>query len=429
MTGTVPLEEWYSFFQQVPSWDEEPALYSVGGSDEQAEQVESLEILKLFGAAPRLSTKVLRGLALWIRSEGNDQVPARMPAELEQILKGRLTLAVKTYIILYCYLFCQGLMLDSLSNDGYRESDGVYADTEYPFMRSPASMTFGLEAENPDEDHCLVSIKRDLDNEVVIVLFSITRRKYNSSNEKTPEARLRVRGARFDTRIAQSERTLIQLQNLYTVDPATLTVGDTIYELVRLLYAQYCGTFSGPFLEEIPLEVSDRRLARELSREMPRGAWFVMTLEWLARDEQAAALKYDRFFQNTVRRARQLILEAEEAKDLATKNPTLSPEDRAVAQQKTLTTLLDTLRQELLVAPQALLGNLFVSSAVAYVWGDKLFWVIWRPLVLARWALSEQERVAAEWSESADYFDSPYERLGLKLKTIRRAIPQRSERE
>jgi hypothetical protein len=427
MTGTVPVEEWYRFFQQVPSWGDEPAIYSSGNSDERTDEVETLEIMKLFATASRLPTKVLRGLALFIRTDTNEQVPPRMRAELAQIRKGPLTLAVKTYIILYFYVFCQGLMLDSLANDGYVEPESTYADTEFEFMRSPASLTFVLEAENVDEDHYLVSIKRDLDHEVVVLLYSITRSKYKSADESAPEARLRVRGARFDTRIAESERAPTALENLYTVDPTTLTVGDTVYELVRLLYAQYCGTFSGPFLEEIPLEVCDRRIAQELRKEMPRGAWFVATLEWMARDKPANALFYSRFLEKTVRNAQRAILDAEEAKE-STENKAVSSE--STGDSRAPTALLNALQQSLIADVQQLMGNLFVSSAAAYLWADKLFWVIWRPLVLARWTLSEQQRTAAEWPELADYFDSPYERLRKTVPLGGTAVRQApSERE
>jgi hypothetical protein len=401
MSGTVPVEEWYRFFQEVPSWGDEPAIYSGGNSDERTDEVETLEIMKLFGTAPRLTTKVLRTLVPFIRNDTNEQVPVRMRAELTQILNGRMTAAVKTYIILYFYIFCQGLMLDSLSNDGYLEPESTYDDTEFQFMRSPASMTFVLEAESADEDHYLISIKRDLDNEVIILLYSITRRKYKSVGQIAPEARLRVRGARFDTRIAERARSYTVLDELYTVDPATLTVGDTVYELVRLLYDQYCGTSSGPFLEEIPFDVCDQRIARELRKEMPRGAWFVLTLEWLAREEPANALSYSRLFEKTVRSARNTILRAEAAKDRAAGS----------TESKGTQALLDSLQQSLLADVGQLMGNVFVSSATAYLWADKLFWVIWRPLVLARWELSEEERAADEWPESADYFDSPYEPL------------------
>jgi hypothetical protein len=424
---SVAVQEWYTFLDRsLQRGDLSAQRYAqdVADADTVKADIDDSELLAELEIMPALAIDVIARLIKFVAADASPQLQARFPqsAKDDLIGGGKIRLPQIASVLAYMYTFCSGLWLERLAtNAAINQGRGIGSgDEPEPFAKHGADMVFAIDANVPDDErHCLVSIKRAQDalHMLIITFFQIATPGYSVSDPTPATSRLRVTRFVFDTRIGSDADEAPVALNAYLNEPIAdaadsasydvrqetalddVSLGDTYYELTRMLYEQWRGGDEVPRNADM-IRSADLTVAEALAVEAPRGAWFCLTLEWLAyADTRAYMLQYN-FFGSAVARVRNEIAPPVLARDDSEK-------------------LEATLRSQLHSSTQRALADRSFSSAAVYAWTAMLINLFWLPLtkidVDLLTSTPEQAGVA--------YFDSPAQELKKEPSSRRYEVP------
>lgn len=425
---SVAVQEWYTFLDEtLQRGDLAAQRYAedVADADTIKADIDASELLAELEIMPALAINVISRLIQFVATDTSPQVQARFSqsAKGDLVGGGRARLPQIAFALAYMYTFCSGLWLERLAANAANNQGRALgnADEPEPFAKHGADMVFAIDANVPDDErHCLVSIKRAQDalHMLVITFFQIAKPRYSTSDPTPAASRLRVTRFVFDTRIGSDtdDEAPVAL-NAYLNEPIAdasdsasynasqqtaldqVSLGDTYYELTRMLYEQWRGG------DEVPRDAdmirsADLTVAEALAIEAPRGAWFCLTLEWLAYADTLAYMRQYNFFGSSIARARDEIAPPVLARDDSEK-------------------LEATLRSQLHSSTQRALADRSFSSAAVYAWTAMLINLFWLPLTKI-----DVDLLASTIDEPGTaYFDSPTQELKKEPSSRRYEVP------
>lgn len=413
MSGRAPVAEWREFLLQVAD-STKPVLYLAPGDDGDllGEDTLRMQTLLVMPTLPRLSAGTLRNLAYFVANDTSPGMSTRFSADTKKALAGgRLTLADAAFVIAYAHTFCSGLMMERVYIPSDADSRTDSRGTTARFAARPTDLTFALDSMQTDGMHCLVSIKHDQREpyKLVVLMYQITRDRYNSSGSPPNSTRLRIEAASFDTRVeTDTTPDLAMLRSLYQDGSSrSIGAGDTVYELVRELYSDYYGTNQKQINLTAIVDVLDGKVADRVTTEGVRGAWFCTTLEWLSQPRVAEALEANLLFSDVVSQVRREYQFAAKT-GFGRRPPRLHNSRRLPLPTPNQPQVQKEARQRLFTAVQAAIGGLVVSSATVYYWCSILDDKFWDPMAHFLWIDFDNLSGVKQHDPDTAYFDSPY---------------------
>lgn len=411
MSARVPVIEWRDFLLQIPQWSK-PILYAESVPDFDVLQEDTLQFktLNAFATLPRLSVDKLRAAAAFVAADESPRMATRFSKATKDALRaGRLTLADAAFVCAYMHVFCSGLMMEQV----YKPSDDDTAVDERGamgmFAARPTDLTFVLEAATNEGIQCLVLIKHDQKHphKLVVLLYEITRERYNSSASPEKRSRLRINGVRYDPSTGTADEPDAELRSVYKIDdPERISPGDIVYELVRNLYSHYHGWHNQQIEFDDIIEVFDDIVADHMHTEALRAAWFCTTVEWLGQERIASALENNLLFGNVVHYVRNQFERAANQKNV--RPPRIPNAVRPLRATPDRREIVATARIRLFNDVQQALGNLFVSSAIVYHWCTALTTTFWSAADKHLWEVLDSQSGVQPHEDNVDYFDTPY---------------------
>lgn len=409
---SVPVQKWRDFLEQtLARVDTELLRYKNDepSTDTVLTDIKNSELLSELQIMPCLTLRTVQLLAAFIGRDTSPQLQVRFSrtARAAATRGGRLRLSHIAFVLAYMYTFCSGLWLERLASQAAYAQVSVDDSDLGPFALHGADMVFALDAGVDDDDrNCVVSIKRAQGalHMLVITFFQLAKPLYSNSDPTPAESRPRATRYVFDTRIGSDTAPPPVALNAYLDEPVSdatdsssyssrqasadsVSLADVYYELARVLYEEWRDG------DELPnntdtIRRADLRAAQAVAIEAPRGAWFCLTLEWLAFPDVMTYMRESSFFGSEVALAREEIAPRFQLR--------VNPES-----------LDANLRISLHSSAQKTLADRGLSSAAVYAWTSMLINVFWLPLAKfdVKLLLAEQDepRVA--------YFDSPADAL------------------
>lgn len=417
---SIPVREWRSYLkeltapQRMPTRElsaEErlPRMYAqeVVSEEQASRDLDDSEVLVEAQIMPSVPVLALEQLLMFIATDKSPQMHSRLSAAAKKaavtgINSPKLSLSRIAFALAYMYTFCSGLWLERLAARATRPEE----EQAGAFATHVADMLFAIESDSVEYPNCLVSIKRPqaMPHLLVLTFFQISKGRFEYDSDPSASTRLRVTRFVFDMRVGSADDKQPKALNAYLfvppigvasptayeteyqVAPESASAGDTYYELVRLLFSLYRGDQAIP---QTAAEITavDLQTSRGMAREVPAGAWFCLTLEWLAFPAAREQLLQKGFLLASVKLALEEIAPRAGNRDTQDK---VEAGLRLYARHAIQTALLDH----------------DVSSALLYAWATMLVETFWLPL--SRVELSVL-REPLDYISRLVYFDSPVE--------------------
>lgn len=417
---SIPVREWRSYLKELAlpqrlsardlSTDERlPRMYAreIASEEQASRDLDDSEVLVEAQIMPSVPVLALEQLLTFIATDKSPQMHSRLSAAAKKaavtgINSPKLSLPRVAFALAYMYTFCSGLWLERLAARATRPEE----EQAGAFASHIADMLFAIEGDSVEYPNCLVSIKRPqaMPHLLVLTFFQISKGRFEYDSDPSASTRLRVTRFVFDMRVGSSDDKPPKALNAYLVIPPigvasptayeaeyqvaleNVSAGDTYYELVRMIFSLYRGDQAIPQTAAEILAV-ELQTSRAMAREVPAGAWFCLTLEWLAFPAAREQLLQKGFLLASVKLA---------LTEIAPRVGNRDAQDKVEA----------SLRLYARHAIQTALLDHDVSSALLYAWATMLVETFWLPLSRVELGVLRQP---LDYISRLVYFDSPVE--------------------